>query len=76
MLVLSRKQNESIVITVPASTTETRIEMKLVDLNSGRARLGFEAPREVRINRMEIEARRLISAEEFAARATEILDGQ
>jgi carbon storage regulator len=51
MLVLSRKQNETIVI-------DNRITITVVQLKGGGVRLGIDAPHDVTINRGEI-ARRL-----------------
>jgi carbon storage regulator len=46
MLVLSRKQNESIFI-------DGRITVTVSEIRGGRVRLAVEAPREVRIERTE-----------------------
>jgi carbon storage regulator len=47
MLVLSRKENEEVVI-------DRRIRVKLVKLGRGRVRLGISAPSEVDIHRGEL----------------------
>ena len=47
MLVLSRKKNESIVI-------NDNIVVTIVDVRGDKVRLGFDAPREVKIHRREI----------------------
>ena len=54
MLVLTRKEDEKVVITVPPSSTETKIEVCLNQLSPSRARLGFVAPKEVKVLRKEI----------------------
>ncbi len=47
MLVLGRKQNESVVI-------EGRIKVTVLGIKSGRIRLGIEAPQDVRVRRSEL----------------------
>lgn len=47
MLVLSRKQNESIVI-------DETITVRVLQTRPGRVRLGIEAPQEVSIRRLEL----------------------
>ena len=47
MLVLSRKKNESIIIS-------DNIVVTVIDIRGDRVRLGFDAPKEVRIHRREI----------------------
>lgn len=51
MLVLSRKKNESIILTLPSGDT---IRVSVVDLYHGKVRLGFEASKEVKIFREEL----------------------
>lgn len=52
MLVLSRLQNQSIIVRVG----DDEIRITLIGINSGhQARLGFEAPPHVTINRSEIQ---------------------
>ena len=48
MLVLSRKENESIVI-------RGDIVVTVIDVRGGKVRLGIEAPREIPVNRREIQ---------------------
>ena len=55
MLVLSRSPLESIVITLPPSTEPSRVEVIVVAVRGDRARLGFEASREVTIHRKEVQ---------------------
>ncbi|HEV3023632.1 MAG TPA: carbon storage regulator [Pirellulales bacterium] len=50
MLVLTRRPEETIVI-------DGRITIAVVQIQGGAVRLGIEAPRAVRVNRGEIEAR-------------------
>lgn len=47
MLVLSRKKNESIII-------NGNIEVKIIELDDGRVRLGIEAPRSIDVHRKEV----------------------
>jgi carbon storage regulator len=58
MLVLSRKQNEAIVI-------DDRIVVRVVEIRGDKIRLGIEAPREVPIHRLEVHE--AIQQEEAAA---------
>jgi carbon storage regulator len=48
MLVLSRKQGESIIITGGISVT-------VVEISGDKVRLGFDAPKEIRVNRKEVQ---------------------
>lgn len=50
MLVLSRKLDESIII-------DGRIEVKLVELQGDRVKLGITAPMDVSVHRAEIQKR-------------------
>lgn len=68
MLVLSRMKNQSCFITVPASATETEIEVLVTDLRGEfspvtedmrkKVRLGFTAPAAVSIDRAEVRRRK------------------
>ncbi len=51
MLVLSRKINESIRIS-------DNIAVKIVEINGNRVRLAIDAPRDVTVDRAEIQERR------------------
>lgn len=63
MLVISRQRDEDVVIVVPPSETPTEIRVALVDLRGDKARLGFLAPRQVQIDRLELhEAKRRANA--------------
>ena len=57
MLVLSRRQNQGIVIEVPPSTNTTTIRLVVVESSGGLTRFGLEAPREVNICRDEVPLR-------------------
>jgi carbon storage regulator len=50
MLVLSRKQNESIII-------DENIVVRVLSLRGDKVRLGIEAPREMPVHRMEVHDR-------------------
>jgi len=58
MLVLSRKAQESIVVTEPGGTAPL-LKITVLEFASGRVRLGFEAQTEIRINRWEVWERML-----------------
>lgn len=47
MLVLSRKKNESIII-------DGKIEVKIIESEDGRVRIGIDAPKDIEIHRKEI----------------------
>lgn len=63
MLVLSRKQDDRIVI-------GDEITVTVVEIRKGRVKLGISAPREVSVNRQEIQqkAHRHVAAAGVAAR--------
>lgn len=52
MLVLSRKESETIILTDQQSGREIRI--KLVRINGNRATIGIEADRQVKVMRSEL----------------------
>jgi carbon storage regulator len=54
MLVLSRKVNEGVRITVLPSTEPTVIECVFVELRGDKCRLGFNAPKNVPVHRFEV----------------------
>lgn len=58
MLVLSRKKNESIII-------NGNIEIKVIELDDGKVRIGIEAPKNIEIHRKEVFD--LIASENKAA---------
>ncbi len=47
MLILTRKEDETIVI-------DDKIKIKVVELKGGRVQLGIEAPEEIKIHREEV----------------------
>lgn len=63
MLVLSRKKNESIII-------DGKIEVKIIESEDGRVRIGIEAPKSVEIHRKEVFD--LIMAENKAATTSKL----
>lgn len=56
MLVLSRKQSERLILTVPPSDAPTVIEVLPVRIGPVSVKLGIDAPREVAIEREELRA--------------------
>jgi carbon storage regulator CsrA len=55
MLVLSRKENESIIITIPANAKPgDQIVVTVVEAQAGKTRLGFEAPNYIPVHRKEV----------------------
>lgn len=58
MLILSRKKDESIII-------DGNIEIKIVEIEDGKVKIGIEAPRNIEIMRKEIYKR--IQDENLAA---------
>jgi carbon storage regulator CsrA len=54
MLVLSRKPNETIRITVPPSTTPQVIEVVVVEMRGAKVRIGTQADRSIKVDRAEI----------------------
>lgn len=55
MLVLNRKSGETVTVTVPPSSEPTRVQVTLVDIRHGKARIGFAAPKSVAIHRQEVQ---------------------
>jgi len=53
MLILSRKKNETVIITVG----DQRIRVTLVAIRGDKVRLGFDGPKTVTIHRTEIQER-------------------
>lgn len=56
MLVLNRKEGESIVVTVPPSVVPRRVRVTAVDTRQDRVRIGFEADADISIHREEVQA--------------------
>lgn len=50
MLVLSRKENEQIVI----GEGENQVKLMVVEIRGDKVRLGIEAPREIPVHRQEV----------------------
>ena len=63
MLVLSRKKNESIII-------NGNIEIKIIESDDGKVRIGIEAPKNIEIHRKEVFDQ--ISAENKAAASANV----
>jgi len=57
MLVLSRKHLEKVIITVPPCDEPTQILVHVVDIQSEKVRLGFDAKPSVKIDREEVHYR-------------------
>jgi len=55
MLVLSRAVDEKIIIIIPPSNKPTIVEVVQVDIRGTKSRLGIQAPRNVTINRSEVQ---------------------
>ena len=55
ILILSRKANEVVQITVPPSTEPQVIRVMVVEVRGDKARIGFAADRSVMIHREEIQ---------------------
>lgn len=51
MLVLAQKEGDRILIGRPGQVLTEPIEVSLVEIRGSTARLGFEAPREIQIDR-------------------------
>ena len=54
MLAVTQKVGNEVLITVPPSAEGATIRIKLLAVDRGRARLGFDAPRWVIIHRQEV----------------------
>ena len=55
MLILSRKTDEVVQITVPPSSVSQIIKVMVVDIRTDKARLGFDADKSVMVHRSEIQ---------------------
>lgn len=55
MLVLSRKLDESIIITVPPSDSVQQIRVTILEARGDKTRMGFRAERDIVIHREEIQ---------------------
>jgi carbon storage regulator len=54
MLVLSRREREDIIVT---TADGTRVRIAVIEIRHDRVRLGFEAPDDTTINRLELQER-------------------
>ena len=54
MLALSRKENESLILTIPPSDQERTVIITVVEQKGCRVKLATEAPREIEIHRLEV----------------------
>lgn len=55
MLILTRKKNESVVLTIkPVSGDDVPIIIELVDIKHGQVRIGIDAPDCVNVKRSEL----------------------
>jgi sRNA-binding carbon storage regulator CsrA len=58
MLVLARQVDESVLVTVPGRLLKSgkaiQVRVMLTELHFRKAKLGFDAPREVRVDREEV----------------------
>lgn len=66
MLILNRKTNESIML-------EDNIEIKILDIQDGKVKIGIEAPKEITILRKEIHDE-VIEENKKSLESTETLD--
>jgi carbon storage regulator CsrA len=55
MLILSRKTDEVVQITVPPSAVAQVIKVMVVDIRADKARLGFDAHKSIMVHREEIQ---------------------
>ena len=58
MLILSRKKNETIQITVPPSPVPRTIEVAIADIRGDRVRVGLTAETDIEMDRTEVRARK------------------
>ena len=64
MLVLSRKKNQSIYLTIPTDALYTlallgkplKLRVEVVEIDRSKVRLGFDAPKAVQIRRAELRS--------------------
>jgi carbon storage regulator CsrA len=54
MLVLSRKNSESVVVGDPAGRDDEMLKITVIEIGGGTVRLGFEAATNVAVNRWEV----------------------
>ena len=63
MLILTRRTGESTDLTVPPSTTETKMKMTILGVKGNQVRFGIAAPRSVIIDREEITERKKLEGD-------------
>jgi carbon storage regulator CsrA len=54
MLILSRRNSESVVVGDPNGHMEQMLKVTVVRIDRGRVRLGFEVPGDIPVNRWEV----------------------
>jgi carbon storage regulator CsrA len=54
MLVLTRRQRESVVVGDPAGNIDQMLKVTVLEIGVGRVRLGFEVAGCIPVNRMEV----------------------
>lgn len=59
MLILTRRPLEAIHIIVPASSTPTKVVVTTLGVKGNQVRMGIDAPRNVVVDREEIQLRKL-----------------
>lgn len=57
MLVLKRKTNEKVIVTIPPSTQPQTISIMVVECRPVSTRLGIDGPRDITIHREEVQRR-------------------
>ena len=63
MLALTRRKNQSIVITVPINSYKVKeIIITVISAREGRTTLGIEAPDDIKIDRKEIYDRKVMES--------------
>lgn len=55
MLILSRRQSESVIISIPPSTTTTQVAVMVTDIRGDKVRIGFTMPDCVTVHRQEVQ---------------------
>jgi carbon storage regulator CsrA len=54
MLVLSRKERESIILTITTAAGDVTVAINVLKIDGCRAKIGVDAPRDVSIKRSEL----------------------
>ena len=54
MLVLSRRNSESVVVGDPAGRVEEMLKVTVLEIGRGKVRLGFEVANDIPVNRWEV----------------------